>query len=101
MSNSQLNDPSRNWYIAAEKVTTSTTGSNLTLDASANVNIFSGTGPTGSIYLNTNAWFDGSANLNFAFGRGTYENANQTSTSSTTCKSESLLIVMALLVGII
>ena len=87
MSNPQLNDPSRNWYIAAEKVTTSTTGSNLTLDASANVNIFSGTGPTGSIYLNTNAWFDGSANLNFAFGRGTYENAVPTSASSTTCKS--------------
>ena len=84
MSNPQLNDPSRNWYITAEKISTSTTGSNLTLDASANVNIFSGTGPTGSIYLNTNAWFDGSANLNFAFGRGTYENANQTSTSSTT-----------------
>ena len=84
MSNPQLNDPSRNWYITAEKVSTSTTGSNLTLDASANVNIFSGTGPTGSIYLNTNAWFDGSANLNFAFGRGAYENAVQTSTSIAT-----------------
>ena len=100
MSNPQLNDPSRNWYITAEKVSTSTTGSNLTLDASANVNIFSGTGPTGSIYLNTNAWFDGSANLNFAFGRGTYENAVPTLTSSTTCKSESLLIGIPL-VGII
>ena len=84
MSNPQLNDPSRNWYITAEKVSTSMTGSNLTLDASANVNIFSGTGPTGSIYLNTNAWFDGSANLNFAFGRGAYENAVQTSTSIAT-----------------
>jgi hypothetical protein len=82
MSNEQFNDPTRNWYITAENISTSTTGSNLTLDASANINLFSGTGPTGSIYFNNNAWIDSSANLNFAFGEGTYENALQTSTSS-------------------
>ena len=84
MSNQQLNDPTRNWYITAENIRTSTTGSNLTLDASANINLFSGTGPTGSIYFNNNAWFDSSANLNFSFGEGTYENALQTSTSNST-----------------
>ena len=84
MSNQQLNDPTRNWYITAENISTSTTGSNLTLDASANINLFSGTGPTGSIYFNNNAWIDSSANLNFAFGKGTYENALQTSNASST-----------------
>jgi hypothetical protein len=84
MSNPQLNDPTINWYITAENIRTSTVGSNLTLDASANINLFSGTGPTGSIYFNNNAWFDSSANLNFSFGEGTYENALQTSTSSST-----------------
>ncbi len=84
MSNQQLNDPTRNWYITAENISTSTTGSDLTLDASANINLFSGTGPTGSIYFNNNAWFDSSANLNFSFGEGTYENAVQTSTSNST-----------------
>ena len=84
MSNQQLNDPTRNWYITAENISTSTTGSNLTLDASANINLFSGTGPTGSIYFNNNAWFDSSANLNFSFGEGTYENALQTSASNST-----------------
>ena len=84
MSNQQLNDPTRNWYITAQNIRTSTTGSNLTLDASANINLFSGTGPTGSIYFNNNAWFDSSANLNFSFGEGTYENALQTSTSNST-----------------
>lgn len=83
MSNQQLNDPTRNWYITAENISTSTTGSNLTLDASANINLFSGTGPTGSIYFNNNAWFDSSANLNFSFGEGTYENALQTSSTPT------------------
>ena len=84
MSNQQLNDPTRNWYITAENIRTSATGSNLTLDASANINLFSGTGPTGSIYFNNNAWFDSSANLNFSFGEGTYENALQTSASNST-----------------
>jgi hypothetical protein len=82
MSNQQLNDPTRNWYITAENISTSTTGSDLTLDASANINLFSGTGPTGSIYFNNNSWFDSSANLNFSFGEGTYENALQTSNNS-------------------
>ena len=92
MSNQQLNDPTRNWYITAENIRTSTTGSNLTLDASANINLFSGTGPTGSIYFNNNAWFDSSANLNFSFGEGTYENALQTSASNSALLSFSFLI---------
>jgi hypothetical protein len=53
MSNQQLNDPTRNWYITAENISTSTTGSDLTLDASANINLFSGTGPTGSVIIST------------------------------------------------
>ena len=64
MSNQQFNDPTRNWYITAENISTSTTGSNLTLDASANINLFSGTGPTGSIYFNN---FDIAGNSNYAF----------------------------------
>jgi hypothetical protein len=83
MSKEQLNDPTRKWYLTAENISTSTTGSNLTLEASANIYLLSGTGTgtIGSIYFNNNAWFDSSANLNFSFGEGTYENVVHTSTT--------------------
>ena len=75
MSASYFNDPSRNWHITAERITTSKTGTNLTLDASADVYIASGTGSTGSVYLNHNAWFDKNSNLNFSLGKGIYRNS--------------------------
>ena len=81
MSKEQLNDPTRNWHITAENISTPTTGSNLTLEASANIYLLSGTGTIGNIYFNNNAWFDSSANLNFSFGEGTYENVVKTSTT--------------------
>jgi len=35
MSTPQLNDPTRRWYITSEKISTPTTGNDLTLDASS------------------------------------------------------------------
>ena len=84
MSASYFNDPSRNWHITAERITTSKTGTNLTLDASENVYIASGTGSTGSVYLNHNAWFDKNSNLNFSLGKGIYRNSIQTSSDNYT-----------------
>ena len=74
MSTTYLNDSSRNWHITAERITTSKTGNNLSLDASENVYISSGSSSTGNIYLNDNAWFDKTSNLNFSLGKGIYEN---------------------------
>jgi hypothetical protein len=80
----QLNVENVNWNITAEKIKTSTTGQDLTLDASQNIYLFSGTGPTGYVKINNNAWFDSSANLNFSFGEGLYDNSNITSSNDDT-----------------
>jgi hypothetical protein len=84
MSTSQLNDPTVNCSITAQTIRTSTVGDELTLDASRNIYLFSGTGPTGYVKINNNAWFDVSANLNFSFGEGVYDNSNVTSSSNAT-----------------
>jgi hypothetical protein len=84
MSKPILNDTSRNWYITAENITTSSTGYNLTMGATGNIFLNSGTSSNGAtgIFFNSQSWFDSSSNLNFNFGHGTYENVNSISTDS-------------------
>ena len=84
MSKPILNDNSRNWYITAENITTSSTGYNLTMGATGNIFLNSGTNSNGTtgIFFNNESWFDSSSNLNFNFGHGTYENVNSISTDS-------------------
>ena len=84
MSKPTLNDTGRNWYITAENINTSLAGYNLTMGATGNIFLNSGTNTNGAtgIYFNSQAWFDTSSNLNFNFGHGTYENVNSISTDN-------------------